>query len=272
MLPAAKVQLSALSESSPVRIKVTDANELPYPGVTVQAQATNGGSLDRSTASTDADGVVQFLWRQQGDSDNQLVATVASGPSLTITAGAPPVFTANAVLNAASYVPGLVPGGIATIFGTRMGGQNAHVLINGNTAQLLFGSAGQLNFVVPSDTPTGTADVIIQSGNTASVPVQLPVLVTQPGIFFDSATGLGAIRQNGAFLEIYATGLGALSTTPDVTITGIPAEVVFSGLAPGFTGLYQVNVRIPTGIPSGAQSMVMTSGGVRSNQVKVQIP
>jgi uncharacterized protein (TIGR03437 family) len=293
VLPARKVQLTVLcpgspaflfsfsplpcaqalvSDSSPVRIKVTDVNELPYAGVTVQAQVSSGGALDHSSASTDVNGIVEFLWRQSADSDNQLVATIPSGASVTITAGAPPVFTAASVLNAASYVPGLVPGGIATIFGTRMGGQNAHVLINGNTAQLLFGSDGQLNFVVPSDTPTGTADVVIQSGNTASVPVQSPVLVTQPGIFFDSATGLGAIRQNGNFLEIYATGLGALSTTPDVTISGIPAEVVFGGLAPGFAGLYQVNVRIPTGISSGAQSLVMTSGGVRSNQVKVQIP
>ena len=89
VLPATKLQLSALSESSPIRIKVTDANELPYPGVTVQAQATNGGTLDHSMAASDGDGVVEFLWRQQANSDNQLVANVASGPSLTITAGVP---------------------------------------------------------------------------------------------------------------------------------------------------------------------------------------
>ena len=120
---------SVLSQSSPIRIKVTDANELPYPGVTVQAQVTNGGSLNRAMASSDVDGVVEFLWTQQPDRDNQLIAAVASGPSITITAGAPPVFAAGSVLNAASYVPGLVPGSIATIFGTRLGGQNAHVLV-----------------------------------------------------------------------------------------------------------------------------------------------
>ena len=87
VLPASKLQLSVLSQSSPIRIKVTDANELPYPGVSVQAQVTSGGSLDRAVAASDADGVVEFLWTQQPDRENQLIAAVASGPSVTITAG-----------------------------------------------------------------------------------------------------------------------------------------------------------------------------------------
>jgi uncharacterized protein (TIGR03437 family) len=272
VLPTSKLKLSVLSPSSPIRIKVTDANELPYPGVPVQAQVTSGGSLDRSLASSDANGVVEFVWTQRTDGDNQLVAGVASGPSITITAGAPPVFAAGSVLNAASYVPGLVPGGIATIFGTRLGGQNARVLINGQTAQLLFGDDSQLNFVAPAGIPAGTADVIVQSANTASAIVQAPVLAAQPGIFFDATTGLGAIRQSDGYLEIYATGLGDLSTRPVVTLAGRPAEVTFSGLAPGFTGLYQVNVRIPAGTPSGTQSLALTLEGVRSNEVKVQAP
>ena len=117
--------------------------------MTVQAQVTNGGTLDHSMAASDGDGVVEFLWRQQANSDNQLVANVAAGPSLTITAGAHPVFAATSVLNAASYVPGLVPGGIATIFGTRMGGQNACVLINGITAQLLFAAMASSILLCP---------------------------------------------------------------------------------------------------------------------------
>jgi uncharacterized protein (TIGR03437 family) len=269
VLPAGKLQLSVLSQSSPIRIKVTDGNDLPYPGVAVQAQASEGGSLDRAVASTDADGIVEFRWTQQPDRENQLVAAVASGPSVTITAGAPPVFAAAGVLNAASYVPGLVPGGIATIFGARLGGQNARVVIGGQTAQLLFGNDGQLNFVVPAGTPTGTTDVVVQSANTASALVQSQVLPVQPGIFFDAVTGLGAIRRNGDYLEIYATGLGDLRSGAQVTLAGRPAEVTFSGLAPGFAGLYQVNVRIPVGIPPGSQPLILSSGGVQSNGVNV---
>ena len=40
-----------------------------------------------------------------------------------------------------------------------------------------------------------------------------------------------------------------------VTIGGIPAGVMFAGLAPGFVGLYQINVTIPTGIQSGNNTM-----------------
>jgi uncharacterized protein (TIGR03437 family) len=40
-------------------------------------------------------------------------------------------------------------------------------------------------------------------------------------------------------------------TTPSVRIGGISVAVSFAGLAPGFAGLYQVNVQVPTNAPSG---------------------
>ena len=41
--------------------------------------------------------------------------------------------------------------------------------------------------------------------------------------------------------------------TPVVTIGGIQAIVDFSGLAPGFSGLYQINARVPLGAQAGDQ-------------------
>ena len=41
--------------------------------------------------------------------------------------------------------------------------------------------------------------------------------------------------------------------TPEVTIGGMPAIVDFSGLAPGFSGLYQINARVPLGALPGDQ-------------------
>jgi len=59
---------------------------------------------------------------------------------------------------------------------------------------------------------------------------------------------------------------------PTVTIGGVQADVVFSGLAPGFIGLYQVNVRIPDTAPIGdAVPLRMTIGEVPSNEVTVAI-
>jgi uncharacterized protein (TIGR03437 family) len=40
---------------------------------------------------------------------------------------------------------------------------------------------------------------------------------------------------------------------------------VFAALAPGFAGLLQVNVRIPTQIPAGAATLTLSIGGVTHN-------
>ena len=80
----------------------------------------------------------------------------------------------------------------------------------------------------------------------------------------------------GVILQIFVTGLGKATPggdpaggplpagelapggyntveTPVVTIGGIQAIVDFSGLAPGFSGLYQINVRVPLGLQAGDQ-------------------
>jgi uncharacterized protein (TIGR03437 family) len=36
-----------------------------------------------------------------------------------------------------------------------------------------------------------------------------------------------------------------------VTVGGVAAEVLFSGLAPQNAGLYQINIRVPAGAPAG---------------------
>ncbi|MBI1785951.1 MAG: hypothetical protein HYR60_00090, partial [Acidobacteria bacterium] len=58
---------------------------------------------------------------------------------------------------------------------------------------------------------------------------------------------------------------------PAVTIGGAPAQVVYSGLASGYTGLYQVNVQVPADAPSGPQVLTLEIGGVRSNTVRIGV-
>jgi uncharacterized protein (TIGR03437 family) len=60
--------------------------------------------------------------------------------------------------------------------------------------------------------------------------------------------------------------------TPTVTIGGQAAMTAFSGLAPGFVGLWQLNIQVPATAPSGAAvELLITYGGQSSNRVKIAI-
>jgi len=51
------------------------------------------------------------------------------------------------------------------------------------------------------------------------------------------------------------------ATVPVVTIGGQPATVQYHGLAPGYAGVYQVNVQVPTNISAGNQPITISIGG-----------
>ena len=82
-------------------------------------------------------------------------------------------------------------------------------------------------------------------------------------------------------MEIYATGLGPLhpdasgllwtDATIEAIIDGKNAEVIFSGQAPGYPGLYQVNARVPSGVAAGLHTLVLRVGSKTGNEVKVQV-
>ena len=124
---------------------------------------------------------------------------------------------------------------------------------------------------------TGQASALISGTATIAAPA---------GTFADSRPA-----KAGEFVSLYCTGLGdvnhrpatgsaapstpSLSATlepPTVTVGGVPANVSFSGLAPGYVGLYQVDIRIPDNAPSGAAVPVALSiGGVQSNTASIAI-
>jgi uncharacterized protein (TIGR03437 family) len=57
-----------------------------------------------------------------------------------------------------------------------------------------------------------------------------------------------------------------------VRLGGAPAEVLYSGLAPGFVGLYQVDVQVPAAAPSGsAVPLELSIGGAVSNVVTIAV-
>jgi len=136
------------------------------------------------------------------------------------------------------------------------------VRVNGNAAPLYYASPTQLNVQVPVDLAPGTlAEVSLTIGEKIFALGQVPVVAAAPVI-------RGVISELG-FLQIYATGLGAVDTpvatgeraledrfvrtleTPRVRVGGRDATVQFSGLAPGWVALYQVNAMLPPGLAEG---------------------
>jgi uncharacterized protein (TIGR03437 family) len=158
----------------------------------------------------------------------------------------------------------------------------------------LYISDRQVNFLVPAGVPVGSADVVVSTSVASSAPVRVAIEPAAPGIFFDPATGHGAILNPGtAFptflrparagqaIEVYCTGLGAVRDArpgiretimnPEVTIGGIRAAVLYSGLAPGYQGLYQVNVQVPPEMSAGVHNLSIGVNGQTSNAVRIAV-
>ena len=95
------------------------------------------------------------------------------------------------------------------------------------------------------------------------------------GQLLNSITRQSISLTSGVATPVPASGndpLYVTAFTPTVTIGGVPAVVEFSGLAPGYVGLWQLNVRIPANAPTGnAVPLVVTAEGRASNQTTVVI-
>jgi uncharacterized protein (TIGR03437 family) len=190
-----------------------------------------------------------------------------------------------AVDNSASFgLASAAPNTILTLFGSALScTPNPQVLINGTSAPVLFANSTQINFVVPgvfanSGSGNGAAIQVTCNGNAVET-VAIPAAQTNPAIFTQSGSGKGPgsiVNSTGSvntagnpalagtYISVYVTGFGPFNPpSPDglkrlaypvtATIGGINATVLYSGEAPTETsGLQQINIQLPAGVPPGA--------------------
>jgi hypothetical protein len=198
-----------------------------------------------------------------------------------------PTVADGGVVDGAGFSLPPAPGGIFSIFGAslapaltqasttplpvELGG--VRVEVNGTAVPLYFVSPGQINAQLPYDAVPGPATLRV-GGTTAT----FTIVPAAPAIF-------AAVRQDNAAVA-YVTGLGAVSppvasgaaapfdtlsssaATVSATIGGISAQVIFSGLAPGFIGLGQVNVLIPANATD--LTLVLESNGQKSKPAAIR--
>ena len=168
------------------------------------------------------------------------------------------------------------------------------VRIGGEDAPLFYVGPDQVNAQVPfTARPGNTVSVVVNSGGKLSAPQNYLIAPVQPSIFQEDGIAFATDQQSrritsqnpariGQVLQIFATGLGFVepavgtgagapaSTTVlspvRVTIGGIDAPVTFQGLAPGFVGLYQINVTVPSLVQPGEEvPIVLRQSGIPSN-------
>ncbi len=183
-------------------------------------------------------------------------------------------------------------------FPTSLGGVS--VTVNGKPGYLWFVSPAQINFQAPDDTATGSVNVVVTTPAGAFT-ATVTLGAASPSLSLLDSKHVAALAPNadgtydivgptGAFpyatrpvapgdaLILYGVGFGptdppvkagqavttAVVTVNPVTVVigGVNATVAYSGIVGA--GLYQINVIVPAGTPSGDQPIRASVSGLQT--------
>jgi uncharacterized protein (TIGR03437 family) len=185
------------------------------------------------------------------------------------------------------------------------------VMVNGKCAPVVYVSPTQINAQAPTDIGGSTASIQIRTNATGdqcstgspSPPVVVPHRAIAPGLFMTANGNAAALHEDGRtvitterparpgeIVSLFGTGFGATEVPlPEgdlpqginrvrATITGSVGgidfgseAILYAGLAPGFPGVYQFNVRLPLTLQSGMLPIRICASGICS-QANVQLP
>jgi uncharacterized protein (TIGR03437 family) len=172
------------------------------------------------------------------------------------------------------------------------------VTFDGTPAPIIYSLAGQISLIVPySVAGKTTSQMQVAYNGQQSTPLAIPIVEAVPGLFTANGSGSGnaaAFNQNssvnsaanpaarGSVIVLYGSGEGQTnpsgidgrvnrSSFPSpvlpvsVSIGGVDAQVAYFGAAPFLvSGVFQANVVIPAGIPTGNTEVIVTVGSSSS--------
>lgn len=313
----------------PLQVMISDANQLPLPGVSVSfAITTGGGFLSARTVRTNLAGLAStVLTLPPKPGTVQMIASSGElSVAFTATAIPAPTLLSDSVVDGVtlnSYTS-LGPGSIISISGQNLAEASAvagpsslptlllstRVLIatpEGDAWLPLFSvSPLQIKALLPAGLPPGVYKLHVEVAFGRSNDVQISIAAFDPGILTRNQSGKGPgifikeddslvtaanAAERGSTVTFYAAGLGAVDPpveagrpgavteplnrtvgTPRVVFDIYQAEVIYSGLAPGIAGRYQVSVRVPPLVsPATNVSVSLTIGGFASNRVTIPV-
>jgi uncharacterized protein (TIGR03437 family) len=169
--------------------------------------------------------------------------------------------------------------------------------------RFFYASPNQLNVQVPWELAGYSSAIVKVIVNfTYSAEYTLPLATYSPGFFANTVAGQSIAAAldstnkvvttsnavaRGSVVQLFMNGLGPVqnppasgtavttvdstTTTPTITIGGETASVSYSGLAPYFVGLYQVNALVPLGIGTGLQTLTCSIGSVSCPQAMLPV-
>ena len=174
------------------------------------------------------------------------------------------------------------------------------VILNGAPAPLLYVSPTQINAVIAGDISLGRGAVIVQNGLGQNPQVPITISETAPELFIWDSGDVIALNEDGTMngaanpaaagsvITVYLTGVGPVDppvptgsaagiqplsvSTADYSaeIGGVPAVVEWLGMAPGYSGLGQANIRIPEGLTGRLEILLFINGEGTNSNVTVQ--
>ena len=203
-------------------------------------------------------------------------------------------FTAQGVVNSASFTADIAPGGLFAVFGSGLAraGTNTTVEVGGIPARVVGQSPFQVNAEVPLVLGAGSYNLKITSVyGSAQQPIEVKDVA--PAIFSVSAQTAAIVNADGTLVTpdnparrggvivIFATGLGAVASQGNLQVAqsavtavlnGVELKPAFAGLTPGFIGLYQVNLAIPAAMPPSLSTpLVLRQGSTTGNTVQIAV-